>query len=198
MQYAYLTSFWYYGDGLLSVVYLAVQGTTFLLSDHIAQPYGNYLQGLAMLTVLFRVLRLVREMKNSITLSYFRILLYILGKMVLQLFPLLIFSLFVIVIAAVLAMNTMDGKITNDNKLLAKEFPTSQIVTNSFSDIFNYICFPDEFDYRKFDQIVRQKLSETLDDFTFFEHGSMRTNINQTYFMYSYRPCIAKSWYPLA
>ena len=68
-----------------------------------------------MLTVLFRVFRLVREIKNSITLSYFRILLYILGEMVLQLFPLLILSFFVILISAVLAMNTMDGKHVTEN-----------------------------------------------------------------------------------
>ena len=115
MQYSYMASIWYCGDGLLTITYLAVQCTTLLFSDHIVQPYRNYLQGLAMLTVLFRVFRLVREIKNSITLSYFRILLYILGEMVLQLFPLLILSFFVILISAVLAMNTMDGKHVTEN-----------------------------------------------------------------------------------
>lgn len=173
MPYAYMTSFWYFGDGLLTVAYLAIQCTDLLFSDCIADPYRNYLHGFAMLTVVARVFRLVREIKNSITLSYFRILLYILGKLVLQLIPLLILSLFVIFICSVLAMNTLDN-------------------------IFNYICFPNEFNYTEFDRIVHQKLSETLDDYTFFEHGAMRTNINQSYFMYSYSPCKAKSWYPLA
>ena len=110
-QYSYLVSgFWYYGDGLLTVVYLLVEAINVQFSDRIAEPYSNYLYGIAMLTVLFRVLRLVREIKNSITLSYFRILLYILGKLVLQLFPLLVLSFFVILISAVLAMNTMDGE----------------------------------------------------------------------------------------
>lgn len=110
-QYSYLVSgFWYYGDGLLTVVYLLVEAINVQFPDRIAEPYSNYLYGIAMLTVLFRVLRLVREIKNSITLSYFRILLYILGKLVLQLFPLLVLSFFVILISAVLAMNTMDGE----------------------------------------------------------------------------------------
>lgn len=108
-QYSYFSSGWYYGDGLLTVLYLMVEGTL-LFSDRIAEPFRNYLQGIAMLTVLSRVLRLVREIKNSITLSYLRILLNILGKMVLQLFPLLILSFFVILISAILAMNTMDGE----------------------------------------------------------------------------------------
>ena len=110
MPYSYMASFWYFGDGLLTVAFLAFQCTALLVSDRIAEQQRNYLQGLAMLTVLARVFRLIREMKNSITLSYFRILLYILGKLVLQLIPLVILSCFVILLLSVLAMNTMDGK----------------------------------------------------------------------------------------
>lgn len=109
-EYSYMSSIWYYGDGLLTIIYFIAQLILFSVYP-LKRTIKNYLNGFSMLTVVLRALRLIREIKNSTSVTYFRILLYILGKVIKQLVPLLVFSFFVIVFFVILAMNTMDGKV---------------------------------------------------------------------------------------
>lgn len=104
-----MSSFWYYGDGLLTIIYL-ITYLVLLISPQIDRPSNDYLTGLSMFTVVARVLRAIRELKNSTILIYFRILLIVLGKVVGQLFPLLLLAFFTIIFTSVIAMNTMNGK----------------------------------------------------------------------------------------
>jgi hypothetical protein len=90
------------------MIYLTIK--VIFLKFNIQKPLFNYLNGILMLTVVSRIFRLIKELRNSTILSYFRVLLNILGKVIVQLFPLLLLIFFVMVFSSILAINTMNGK----------------------------------------------------------------------------------------